>query len=408
MEREITNKFLDIPEDSAAVQAEPVGQMLRLLREEKGLELRHISETLCIRYPYLEAIENSSFNDLPGPTYALGFVKAYAEHLGLDSDEIVEIFKNEQKGVNSKTELVLPSPLSEGKVPSLAILVVAMLLGLVTYCGWAYFLGNDEQVAEIIPPLPEQPSDSLKVNKPNEKQVNELRGSQNTEIEKSEDQAPRSTDNGTSLGNEQKKDNVNSLLGTETGELQPQINTVLPSDGDRKEVAAVISNESQAGTQGPQPSLVEEETAALPNQATEQELLTNVSAKRKATTYGDGSQDSRVIIRAIGATWVEIRDQLKGEVLLTRLLYPGDRYLMANREGLIMLTGNAGGLEISVDGKIVPSLGPSGAVRRNILLDPDALIEGRAVRETTSDEGQGVRENEDDDSQQLDANAVQD
>ena len=54
---------------------------------------------------------------------------------------------------------------------------------------------------------------------------------------------------------------------------------------------------------------------------------------------------------------------------------------MPNREGLVMLTGNAGGLEISVDGKTVPALGPSGAVRRNILLDPDALIEGRAVRD---------------------------
>ena len=408
MEREIISKFLDIPEDSAAVQAEPVGQMLRLLREERGLELRTISETLCIRYPYLEAIENSSFNDLPGPTYALGFVKAYAEHLGLDSDEIVELFKIEQKGVNSKTELVLPSPLSEGKVPSLAILVVAVLLGLVTYCGWAYFLGNDEQVAEIIPPLPNQLADSPNVIKPNEKQVNEFPGSENTEIETSENQAPRFTDNSNSLGNEKKKDNVSSALGTDTNELQPQNNTVVPPDGDREEVTAVISNEPQTDTQGPQPSLGNEKTAVSPNQVTEQELLTKVSAKREAKTYGDGSQDSRVIIRAISTTWVEIRDQRKGEVLLTRLLYPGDRYLMANREGLIMLTGNAGGLEISVDGDIVPSIGPSGAVRRNILLDPDALVEGRAVRETTSDEGQGVRKNKYEGSQRLDANADQD
>ena len=408
MEREIINKFLDIPEDSAAVQAEPVGQILRLLREERGLELRTISETLCIRYPYLEAIENSSFNELPGPTYALGFVKAYAEHLGLDSDEIVELFKIEQKGVNSKTELVLPSPLSEGKVPSLAILVVAVLLGLVTYCGWAYFLGQDEQVAEIIPPLPNQLADSPKVIKPNEKQVNNFPGSGNTGTEKSENQAPRSTDNSNSLGNEKKKDNVSSVLGTETNESQPQNNTVVPPDGDREEVAAVISNEPQTDTQGPQPSLGEEKTAVSPNQVTEQELVTKVSAKREEKTYGDGSQDSRVIIRAISTTWVEIRDQRKGEVLLTRLLYPGDRYLMANREGLIMLTGNAGGLEISVDGDIVPSIGPSGAVRRNILLDPDALVEGRAVRETTSDEGQDVRVNKYEGSQRLDANADQD
>ncbi|MEE2932331.1 MAG: RodZ domain-containing protein [Pseudomonadota bacterium] len=408
MEREITSKFLDIPEDSAVVQAEPVGQILRLLREERGLELRTISEILCIRYPYLEAIENSSFNDLPGPTYALGFVKAYAEHLGLDSDEIVELFKIEQKGVNSKTELVLPSPLSEGKVPSLAILVVAVLLGLVTYCGWAYFLGNDEQVAEIIPPLPNQLADSSNVIKPNEKQVNEFTGSENTEMEKSENQAPRSTDNSNSLGNEKKKDNVSSVLGTETNELQPQNNTVVPPDGDREEVAAVISNEPQTDTQGPQLSLGEEKTAVSPNQVTEQELLTKVSAKREAKTYGDGSQDSRVTIRAISTTWVEIRDQRKGEVLFTRLLYPGDRYLIANREGLIMLTGNAGGLEISVDGDIVPSIGPSGAVRRNILLDPDALVEGLAVRETTSDEAQGVRENKYEGSQRLDANADQD
>ena len=397
MERERLSQFLDIPEDAAAVQTESVGQTLRLRREERGLELRQISEILCIRYPYLEAIENSSFNNLPGPTYALGFVKAYAEHLGLDSDEIVELFKAEQLGVNSKTELVFPSPLSEGKVPSAAILVVAVLLAVVSYCGWAYFLGNDEQVVEIVPPLPRQLGDSSKVTKPNGIQMNELPGSQNTETESSEIQTPQSTDSNNRLGNEQKKNNLKSLADTETNELQPQNNTVVPSDGDRKEMAAVIHNESQTDIQSPQSSLVKEKTAVSQNQAIEQELLPKVPAKREAQTYGDDNEDGRVVIRAIGTTWVEIRDEPEGEVLLTRLLYSGDRYLVPNREGLVMLTGNAGGLQISVDNNIVPSIGPSGAVRRNILLDPNALIEGRAVRE-----------NEDDDSQQLDENADQD
>ena len=397
MERERLSQFLDIPEDAAAVQTESVGQTLRLRREERGLELRQISEILCIRYPYLEAIENSSFNNLPGPTYALGFVKAYAEHLGLDSDEIVELFKAEQLGVNSKTELVFPSPLSEGKVPSAAILVVAVLLALVSYCGWAYFLGNDEQVVEIVPPLPRQLGDSSKVTKPNGIQMNELPESQNTETESSEIQTPQSTDSNNRLGNEQKKNNLKSLADTETNGLQPQNNTVVPSDGDRKEMAAVIHNESQTDIQSPQSSLVKEKTAVSQNQAIEQELLPKVPAKREAQTYGDDNEDGRVVIRAIGTTWVEIRDEPEGEVLLTRLLYSGDRYLVPNREGLVMLTGNAGGLQISVDNNIVPSIGPSGAVRRNILLDPNALIEGRAVRE-----------NEDDDSQQLDENADQD
>ena len=397
MERERLSQFLDIPEDAAAVQTESVGQTLRLRREERGLELRQISEILCIRYPYLEAIENSSFNNLPGPAYALGFVKAYAEHLGLDSDEIVELFKAEQLGVNSKTELVFPSPLSEGKVPSAAILVVAVLLALVSYCGWAYFLGNDEQVVEIVPPLPRQLGDSSKVTKPNGIQMNELPESQNTETESSEIQTPQSTDSNNRLGNEQKKNNLKSLADTETNGLQPQNNTVVPSDGDRKEMAAVIHNESQTDIQSPQSSLVKEKTAVSQNQAIEQELLPKVPAKREAQTYGDDNEDGRVVIRAIGTTWVEIRDEPEGEVLLTRLLYSGDRYLVPNREGLVMLTGNAGGLQISVDNNIVPSIGPSGAVRRNILLDPNALIEGRAVRE-----------NEDDDSQQLDENADQD
>jgi hypothetical protein len=45
-----------------------------------------------------------------------------------------------------------------------------------------------------------------------------------------------------------------------------------------------------------------------------------------------------------------------------------------------MRTGNAGALSIVVDGKPAPSIGPLGTLRRNVVLDPDALIGGTAVQ----------------------------
>ena len=63
----------------------------------------------------------------------------------------------------------------------------------------------------------------------------------------------------------------------------------------------------------------------------------------------------------------------ENKLLITRILYSGDRYKVPDLEGLTLITGNAGGLEVLVDGESIPPLGPEGAVRRNIALEPDAL-----------------------------------
>jgi cytoskeleton protein RodZ len=61
-------------------------------------------------------------------------------------------------------------------------------------------------------------------------------------------------------------------------------------------------------------------------------------------------------------------------LIMTRVLRAGDSYQVPTRKGLILVTGNAGGLEITVDGQSIPPLGPRGAVRRNISLDPETLL----------------------------------
>ena len=94
--------------------------------------------------------------------------------------------------------------------------------------------------------------------------------------------------------------------------------------------------------------------------------------------YGAENRDARIVLRAIFDSYVLVRDEKDG-LLMTKVLRSGDEYRVPNRDGLSMLTGNAGGLRIEVDGRRVPSVGPVGAIVRNVALDPDRLRSGTAV-----------------------------
>ena len=96
-----------IPGDGPAAKTfGSVADTLLGARKEHGQDLRAVAQVLRIRYEYLEAIEAGAFERLPGTTYAHGFLRTYAEFLGLDGDEIVERFKQEMHGSESKPELV--------------------------------------------------------------------------------------------------------------------------------------------------------------------------------------------------------------------------------------------------------------------------------------------------------------
>lgn len=61
-----------------------VGATLREARIDRGVELSEVEAATKIRRRFLSAIENEAWDVLPGPAYAAGFVRAYADYLGLD------------------------------------------------------------------------------------------------------------------------------------------------------------------------------------------------------------------------------------------------------------------------------------------------------------------------------------
>ena len=72
---------------------------------------------------------------------------------------------------------------------------------------------------------------------------------------------------------------------------------------------------------------------------------------------------------------MQVRDRA-GPVLLTRILHPGETWDVPPKPNLLLTTGNAGGTDLVVDGLTSPSLGGSGAVRRDLPLDPDLIKDG--------------------------------
>jgi cytoskeleton protein RodZ len=72
----------------------PIGEQLRATRERKGLTLDRVADETNIAKRYLTALETEDFSVFPGDPYVIGFIRNYADYLGLPSDDLVNSFKN--------------------------------------------------------------------------------------------------------------------------------------------------------------------------------------------------------------------------------------------------------------------------------------------------------------------------
>ena len=70
------------------VSQPPIGDRLRLAREEKGLSLDEVARQTRIPIRHLQHIEQEEWDALPAITYTIGFVRSYANAVGLDGPEI--------------------------------------------------------------------------------------------------------------------------------------------------------------------------------------------------------------------------------------------------------------------------------------------------------------------------------
>ncbi|HEX8233580.1 MAG TPA: helix-turn-helix domain-containing protein [Caulobacteraceae bacterium] len=72
-----------------------IGAIFRATREHQGLSLADVAESTCIRRAYLQGLEEMRLEQLPARPFAIGYVKSYAQALGMDPAAAVARFKEE-------------------------------------------------------------------------------------------------------------------------------------------------------------------------------------------------------------------------------------------------------------------------------------------------------------------------
>lgn len=139
---------------------EAFGKRLTEARTRKSLEFDQIARETNIARRYLEALEAEDFAVFPGEPYLLGFLRNYAEYLGLPSGELITAYKNFkiQESPVPLRELMPDRPLSEvvfgrgngGKVLAffLSVIAVAALLGGGFLIGSRLLASRPEKAAE--------------------------------------------------------------------------------------------------------------------------------------------------------------------------------------------------------------------------------------------------------------------
>jgi cytoskeleton protein RodZ len=305
--------------------AERAGADLKAARERLGLSLQDVAFTLRIRQPHLEALEEGRISLLPGNAYALAFVRTYANALGLDAEEMVRRFRTEAAEFGRRTELVFPVPMPERGVPAGAVLLLGMVLAVGAYAGWYRLSGEGRLPAETVTAIPERLAPLAEQALPPPPTV-DASGTAVPKIVLADPATP----------------------GMLTNPAPPVM---------------AISPSSAAAAQ-------------LPFRPSDDPAMASLSSTPAAVTPAPAPDSNRVVLHASADAWLMVKDR-GGAVVLNRTLKAGETWPVPPRTDLLLTTGNAGGTDILVDGAATPSLGGSGAVRRDLLLDPDQIKDGK-------------------------------
>lgn len=311
-----------------------VGEQLRLKREALGYPLRVVAQEIKIKEEYLAALEAGRPLDASfAPIYIKGFLKGYAQLLGLPANDMLAAYHKEFPAVHNKAKppvvRFVASAQQQAAAPAVVtkgfIVMIALFAAIVIY-GVFYSLTRAPIEVAAIPAL-----------------------------ETVSDLAPPAQPNPTQPPAQQNP-------------AQP-----LPADSPPAPPAEAAASAAEPAP-ALQPPLQIPGAPPLPDGESTPSATAGAPVEASPAKAEAVKPPSRIKVQAIQNTHVRIYDG-KGRLLAERSLNTGEAFYVPDDRGYTLATDNAGMLKLQIDGRDMPPLGKADEAMHNIPLNPDELLQ---------------------------------
>jgi len=294
-------QLTDLPAKGNGTAMGAFGDRLRREREMRGITLDEITESTKISRRHLEALEGEHFDQLPGGVFNKGFVRAYARFLGIDEDQAVADYSaanNEQPEPENKFPLEVHEQPDRDLNPRRSslplVFAIAALIGVLV--GYGFWIKSKPHNSEA--------------------------------VENTRQSAPASAVNAPQANVPAPSAITPSSSEPIKASAQPAHSTPVTKPAPPEAAAVPRSTE-------PRPAAAPGESADPPTYVKEKTFFVQVKAK----------EDS----------WVSI--VADGKSVMQRVLTADKHKKIKAGKSLILRTGNAGGIEVSFNGRSLGSLG---------------------------------------------------
>jgi cytoskeleton protein RodZ len=377
-------------------RADRIGDVLREARVSRGDDLYQIAEYLCIKPAFLIALENSRYDEFPADAYVIGFLRTYANFLDIDGKEAVDRYRYEMAGRRRKPILSMPIPVSEGRIPSIIVMVGATVALILIYSIWYSFSSYDRAEVRYPPSLPPAvdagaaagltaPVSSSPAPVPVAETPPPAPAPVSAPVAApvpvpapapvAPEKQPEATASPASLIPPASPGIVvTAEKQTPAPKVENANKTPVKKEPAAEEKKPVAEEKKPVVEEKKPEAVAKPEVTAKPEVAAKPEAdVQPATEEKKPQVFGETSSSSRVVIRATQDSWVMVVDE-SGKTLFDHVMKSGETYNVPNKSGLSLTTGNGSGLILSLDGNELSKIasGPPHMIR-NIELDPNRL-----------------------------------
>jgi len=316
--------------DNTNQRTEGPGKLLTDARLKLGLEPQNVAEMLHLREYQIRALEADDFDNLPEPTYVKGYLRAYCQLLSIDAEKIIKMYSDSVQPPVRESFEGLATEKQAASNDNLVKLVSIAMVALVAGLAITFWLTSREPESSAAPDAGTVETSAAGTPQVPTTVIDEPETTPETQATPDLSSEPASTLEAKPEPTPVTQPAPNSVEAPKQAATEAEKTAPLVAAPPAPAVTATEKHETPPAAPVTSSEGISQETSLLPET--------------------DASSHSRLLIKVINESWVDVRDA-KGNKLIYESVPAGREIPLEGLAPFSVFLGNANGVQVFLNGK---------------------------------------------------------